>query len=93
MKHHDINSVPAEQLPSFPAPNAPDQEEFASIAAGLRAQRERFQKLNEFCDRAIAEIRASLEPSHDEVNQAAAEPKKPVSRRRFVPRPKSARAA
>jgi len=91
MKHHDINSVPAEQLCSFPAPTAPDQEEFATIAAGLRAQRERFQKLNEFCDRAIAELRASLEPNQDE--HAAAEPTKPVNRRRFVPRPKSARAA
>jgi hypothetical protein len=93
MKHHDIKSVPAEQLSSFPAPTAPDQEEFAGIAAGLRAQRERFQKLNEFCDRAIAELRASLEPNQNERHQAAAELKKPVNRRRFVPRPKSARAA
>ena len=93
MKHHDIKSVPSEQLCSFPAPTAPEQEEFAAIAAGLRAQRERFQKLNEFCDRAITEIRSSLEPNQDEHHQAAVEPKKPVSRRRFVPRPKSARAA
>ena len=93
MKHQDITSVPAEQLWSIPATTASDQEEFATIAAGLRAQRERFQKLNEFCDRAIAEIRASLEPDQNERHQAAVEPKQPVSRRRFIPRPKSARAA
>jgi hypothetical protein len=93
MKHQDIKSVSAEQLWSFPERTASDQAESATLVANLRAQRQRFQQLNEFCDRAIAEIRASLEPSENEGNQGAVEQKKPVSRRRFASRPKSARAA
>ena len=92
MKHHDIKSVTAEQLWAFPESTASDQES-ATLAANLRAQRQRFQQLNDFCDRAIAEIRASLEPSQNEGNQAAVEQRKPVIRRRFASRPKSARAA
>ena len=93
MKHQDIKSVPAEQLCSSPETTAPDQQEFAALAAGLRAQRQKFQQFNDFCDRAIAEIRASLEPSQNDGDQGAVEQKKPVTRRRFFARPKSARAA
>jgi hypothetical protein len=93
MKHHDIKSVSAEQLWSLPETTASDQAEFATLAASLRAQRQRFQQLNEFCDRAIAEIRASLEPSQNEGDQGAVEQKSSVSHRRFASRPKSARAA
>jgi hypothetical protein len=93
MKHHDIKSVPAEPLSSFPGRTASDQAESATLAANLRAQRQRFQQLNEFCDRAIAEIRASLERSENAGHQDAAEHKEPVRRRRWASRPKSARAA
>jgi hypothetical protein len=93
MKHHDIKSVPAEQLWSFPEIADSEPSEAATLAANLRAQRQRFLQLNEFCEQAIAEIRASLERSENEGKQAAAEPKKPVSHRRFASRPKSARAA
>jgi hypothetical protein len=93
MKYHDIKSVPAEQLRSFPEKTASEQAESTALADNLRAQRQRFLQLNEFCDRAIAEIRASLARSENEGNQVAVEQKKPVSRRRFTARAKSARAA
>jgi len=38
-----------------------DREGPAKRAVHLQAQRQRFQKLNEYCDEAVAEIRASLE--------------------------------
>jgi hypothetical protein len=38
-----------------------DREGPAKRAAKLRALQQRFQKLNEYCDQAAAEIRASLE--------------------------------
>jgi hypothetical protein len=38
-----------------------DREGPAKRAAKLRALQQRFQKLNEYCDEAAAEIRASLE--------------------------------
>jgi hypothetical protein len=92
MKHHEIKSLPAGQVSSFPERTASDQEEFATLAANLGAQQQRFQQLNEFCERAIAEIRASLERSEN-VGKAAPEQKKPVGHRRFASRSKSARAA
>jgi hypothetical protein len=38
-----------------------DREGPAKRAGSLQAQRQRFQKLSEYCDEAVAEIRASLE--------------------------------
>ena len=38
-----------------------DQEGPAKRARKLRALQQRFQKLNEYCDETVAEIRASLE--------------------------------
>jgi hypothetical protein len=38
-----------------------DREGPAKRAVNLRALQQRFQKLNEYCDEAAAEIRASLE--------------------------------
>jgi hypothetical protein len=93
MKRHDIKSVSAEQLWSFPETAASDRAESATLAANLRAQRQRFQRLNEFCDRAIAEIRASLERNQNEGDRGAVEQKGSVRNRRFASRPKSARAA
>ena len=52
-----MGSVPAEQLRSFPEKTASEQAESTALADNLRAQRQRSLQLNEFCDRAIAEIR------------------------------------
>jgi len=38
-----------------------DREGTAKRAGKLRALQQRFQKLNEYCDETVAEIRASLE--------------------------------
>ena len=38
-----------------------DREGLAKRAGKLRALQQRFQKLNEYCDETVAEIRASLE--------------------------------
>lgn len=38
-----------------------DREGPAKRAAKLRAMQQQFQKLNEYCDETVAEIRASLE--------------------------------
>ena len=38
-----------------------DREGPAKRAGNLRALQQRFQKLNEYCDETVAEIRASLE--------------------------------
>ena len=40
-----------------------DREGPAKRAGKLRALQQRFQKLNEYCDETVAEIRASLERS------------------------------
>ena len=40
-----------------------DREGPAQRAGKLRALQQRFQKLNEYCDETVAEIRASLERS------------------------------
>jgi hypothetical protein len=54
----------AEAVASRPSPAERfdiDREGPAKRAVHLQAQRQRFQKLNEYCDEAVAEIRASLE--------------------------------
>jgi hypothetical protein len=44
------------------------KSESETVAGNLRAQRERFQRLNDYCDQAVAEIRASLEQTQNERN-------------------------
>ena len=47
-------------------PEGSDQIGSAARAVDFRAQRERIQRLNDYCNRVTAEIRASLERTHDE---------------------------
>ena len=47
-------------------PEGSDRTEFAARADDFRAQRERIQRLNEYCNRVTAELRASLDRTHDE---------------------------
>ena len=54
----------AEAAPSRPSPADRfniDREGPAKRAGKLRALQQRFQKLNDYCDETVAEIRASLE--------------------------------
>ena len=66
MKHQDIKSISAEQLWSFEELAASDQAESATFAGNLSAQLQKSRQLNEYCDRAVAEIRASLARSQNE---------------------------
>ena len=47
-------------------PEGSDPTESAARADHFRAQRERIQRLNEYCNRVTAELRASLDRTHDE---------------------------
>jgi hypothetical protein len=66
---HDISilaALAAAEAASRPSPADRfniDREGPAKRAAKLKALQQRFQKLNEYCDEAAAEIRASLERS------------------------------
>ncbi|HEX3115852.1 MAG TPA: hypothetical protein VHQ48_10265 [Bradyrhizobium sp.] len=66
MKRHAFKSIPAEQLWSFPQSAATDQAEPATPAGNFGAQLQKFRQLNDYCDAAVAEIRASLARSQDE---------------------------
>jgi hypothetical protein len=66
MKSHAIKSISAEQLWSFPQSAAPDQAESATSAGNFSAQLQKFRQLNDYCDAAVAEIRASLARSRNE---------------------------
>jgi len=44
------------------------ESESETVAGDFRAQLQRFQQLNEYCDQAVAEIRASLERTQNESN-------------------------
>ena len=61
---HEIKSISAEQLWSFQDKGASDQA--GSAAGSLGVQLQKSQQLNEYCDRAVAEIRASLARSQNE---------------------------
>jgi hypothetical protein len=60
MKRHDAKTMSAEQLWSFQE-SAFDRAGSATSAGDLSAQMQKFQRLNEYYDQAVAEIRASLE--------------------------------
>jgi hypothetical protein len=66
MERHDPRSMSAEQLWSFQESVASDRAESATSAGSLGAQLQKSRQLNEYCDRAVAEIRASLERSQNE---------------------------
>jgi hypothetical protein len=66
MERHDPRSMSAERLWSFQESVASDQAGSATSAGSLGAQLQKSRQLNEYCDRAVAEIRASLERSQNE---------------------------
>lgn len=61
MEHHDLESMSDDEPWSLQELVASDQGESATQQDKLREQMQRFQQLNEYCDQAVAEIRASLE--------------------------------
>jgi hypothetical protein len=55
MENHDLDSMSAD------ASIVSDRVESATLAGDLEALLQRSQQLNDYCDLAVAEIRASLE--------------------------------
>ena len=59
----DLKSMSADELRPL---EGSDRTAVAARADDLRTQRERIQRLNEYCNRVTAELRASLDRTHDE---------------------------
>jgi hypothetical protein len=59
----DLKSMSVEKLCPF---DGSDRTESATHTEDFRVQRERIQRLNEYCSRVTAELRASLGRTHDE---------------------------
>ena len=59
----DLKSMSVDELSPL---EGSDRTESAARADDLRTQRERIQRLNEYCNRVTAELRASLDRTHDE---------------------------
>jgi molecular chaperone GrpE (heat shock protein) len=68
MVRHDHKSMSEGELQSRQEPGAPDPAESAAHADKLRAQLESSQRLNEYYNQVVAEIRASLERAESEVS-------------------------
>jgi hypothetical protein len=65
-----LATVQTATLTSFPSPKSkfdnkfdPDREKSAMRIGKLREQQQKIHELNQHCDKAVAEIRASLERS------------------------------
>jgi len=61
MNRHDLKSMSAEVSWSVDEFVAFNRVQAATHMVGFWAQEQRLKKLNEYCDKAVAEIRASLD--------------------------------
>jgi hypothetical protein len=68
MVRHDQHSMSEGELRSLQEEDATDPAESATHADKLRAQLESSQRLNEYYNQVVAEIRASLERAESEVS-------------------------
>ena len=68
MVRHDPKSMAVEELWSLHELVAPDLSDSATHADKLEAQRERFQRLNEYYNQVVVELRASLDRTEDEMS-------------------------
>jgi hypothetical protein len=66
MVRHDLKLMSADDLWSVHKLVASARAESETHAGKFRAQRQRFQRLNEYCNQAVAEIRTSLDRPQDE---------------------------
>jgi hypothetical protein len=66
MVRHDLRSMSVGELASLQELVASDQAEAAMHVDKFRAQLRSSQRLNEYCNQAAAEIRASLDGTGDE---------------------------
>jgi hypothetical protein len=63
---YDLKSMSADELWSLQELAASGRSDTATLVAKFRAQRQRVQRLNEYCNQTVAEISASLDRSQDE---------------------------
>ena len=68
MVRHDPKSMAVEELWSLHESFAPDRADSATHADKLEAQRERFERLNEYYNQVVVELRASLDRTEDEMS-------------------------
>jgi hypothetical protein len=61
MVRHDLKSMSVDELWPLQEPVAPDPAGSATATDKFRAQLQSSQRLNEYCNQAVAEIRASLD--------------------------------
>jgi len=61
MLGHDLNSTQVDELLSLEEPIAIDPEDFLPLEDKFRAQMASSQRLNEYYELVVAELRASLE--------------------------------
>jgi len=66
MVRHDLKSMSVDELRSLHDLVATDTAESATQTEKFRAQLQSSQRLNEYCNQAVAEIRASLDRTQDE---------------------------
>ncbi|WP_213774605.1 hypothetical protein [Bradyrhizobium sp. dw_78] len=66
MENHDLESISAELPGSLHEAIASDRTESETLAGSLQALLQISRQLNEYCDRAVADIRASLERNRNE---------------------------
>jgi hypothetical protein len=64
MKSGDLELVSADELVSLDAPS--DPAELATLDDEFRAQQEKIDRLNQYYDEVVAELRALLDQSVDE---------------------------
>ena len=61
MTGHDLNSTRMDELLSLEEPIAIDPEDFVPLEDRFRAQMASSQRLNEYYNQVVAELRATLE--------------------------------
>jgi hypothetical protein len=70
MVRHDLNSMPEDELLSFDEPDAAGSAESVTQTDKFREQLQSSQRLNEYYNQVVAEIRASLERAEASLAQA-----------------------
>ena len=71
MVRHDPTSMPEDELRSLYEPVAADPAEDATNADRFRAQLQSSERLTEYYNQVVAEIRASLERAEEEIGSGA----------------------
>ena len=68
MKSGDLDSMSVDELFSLDERAPLDPAGSAALDDEFHAQQQKFERLNRYYDEVVAELRALLDPSHDEGN-------------------------